>query len=132
MKLLWGHKDGGPESNVRCWGIEIKGLFSILVLCFGRGSRDAYHSHAFNSISWLLAGSLHEDVHTKWNWVYYRPSFIPIWTPRERTHKVYGMHPQNWVLTFRGPWTRYWKEKRPLEGGREVVLTHGRIEVGPC
>lgn len=130
MKLLWGSKDGGPESNVRCWGIEIKSLFSILVLNFGKGSREAYHSHAFNSWSWLLSGVLLEEFPPDLAWCqWYYSGWSCIRTKRSTMHKVHGMTPSNWVLTFRGPWNKTWKEKRPLEGGRLVTLTNGRVEV---
>ena len=49
MKLFKYMKDGGPESTV--WGyflIEIKSLFTIVLLHFKNGSREAYHNHAFN------------------------------------------------------------------------------------
>ena len=45
-------KDGGPDSTVWMYGIEVKWLFSILLLRFEDGSRDAYHSHAFDCVSW--------------------------------------------------------------------------------
>lgn len=61
MKFLYYGKNGGPESRV--WGyflIEIKSLFSIVLLRFENGSRDAYHTHAFHCFSWLLRGHLTE------------------------------------------------------------------------
>lgn len=63
MKILLGQKDGGPDSNVRMRGLEIKGLCSVLELHFAPGSREAYHSHAFNAVSWVLSGALWEDGH---------------------------------------------------------------------
>lgn len=128
-KLLWGHKDGGPESNVRCWGVECKGLFSVLLLCFGQGSREAFHTHAFNSVSWLIRGRLWEcwgghapDIAYEF---WYRPSITPIYTKRHWMHKVAGQHVRNWVFTLRGPWVDHWQDGQP---GDTKTLTHGRKE----
>lgn len=61
MKILKYGKDGGPESTVwGYWLIEWKPVFSVALLCFENGSREAYHSHAFDSVSWLLKGQLVE------------------------------------------------------------------------
>lgn len=103
MRLLFKGKDGGPESNVTgYWLIEAKGLFSFVLLRFDKGSREAYHSHAFNAWSWKL-----------------------VYTSRERMHKVYGMSDRTWVLSFRGPWADKWQEF--FDKTRKfVTLTHGR------
>lgn len=127
MKILTGQKDGGPESNVRCWGIEIKGLFSILILCFGKGSREAFHTHAFNSISWVLKGGLDEHMIDE-SVNHYTPSFEPIMTYRDTFHQVRGVADKNWALTFRSPWDKTWKEKnrhglQTLTNGRTVIST---------
>jgi hypothetical protein len=137
VKILWGHKDGGPDSNVRCWGFEAKGLCSVLLLCFGEGSREAYHSHAFNAVSWLLRGRLLEHApgfyarraadssrgtSAEWRF-WYRPSLTAIRTARHWFHKVEGLHVRNWVLTFRGPWVETWKDGQPQAAN---TLTHGR------
>lgn len=130
MKFCYVGKDGGQESTVwGFWPIEIKGLFSVALLCFEDGSREAYHNHAFNSVSWLLKGRLLECIH-KGAKVHYKPSLRPIRTPWYVFHKVIS-HGRSWVLTFRGPWKDTWKEFRPLEN-REVTLTHGRQEVWEC
>lgn len=132
VKLLWGHKDGGPESHVRCWGIECKGLFSVLLLCFGQGSREAFHTHAFNSVSWLLRGRLLEHGRfslpapleaSALRW--YRPSWRAIYTKRHWMHRVEGGHVRNWVFTLRGPWVDHWQDGPP---GGTTTLTHGRKE----
>ena len=36
-------------------------LFSIALLVFEDGSREAYHEHAFNCVSWVLSGHLSEN-----------------------------------------------------------------------
>jgi hypothetical protein len=125
---MWGRKDGGTESTVRAYGLEVKSLFSVLVLTFDHGSRDAMHSHAFNAISWLLRGELEE--HRSYGQVVgvttFTPALWPIVTTRDNMHKVISVG-RSVALTFRGPWVSYWWEKR--KGQRDVCLTHGRQEV---
>lgn len=133
MKLFFKGKDGGPESNVTgYWLIEWKEAFSIVLLCFAKGSREAYHNHAFNAWSWVLLGWIREYVLfagledkelAEMNDM--RPSFKPVFTARERMHKVYGMADKTWVISFRGPWMNTWKEF--FDKTRQfVTLTHGR------
>lgn len=134
MKLFFKGKDGGPESNVTgYWLIEAKGLFSVVLLRFDEGSREAYHNHAFNALSWVFKGLAHEhvmDEHAAAGRfepmvIDLKPSFKPVYTPRERMHKVYGIAPQTWVLSFRGPWADKWQEY--FDKTRQfVTLTHGR------
>lgn len=53
MKLLFKRKDGGQQSTVTgYWLIEWKNVFSIVLLKFEKGTREAYHTHAFNAFSW--------------------------------------------------------------------------------
>lgn len=133
MKFFETSKDGGPESTVHAhWIIELKGLFSIALLRFEDGSRDAYHSHAFNSISWVLSGELTEHVLGEndpnedpiINW--YQRSWKPVVTLRSTFHKVISKG-RTWVLTIRGPWAKEWyefdentRESRVLGNGRQV------------
>jgi hypothetical protein len=129
MKILSRTKDGGPDSTVTAyWLIEWKRFFSVGILCFEHGSREAFHSHAFNCISWLLWGQLGETFvdAPDGTWFYY-PSFKPIITKRSTFHRVTSFG-TSWVLTFRGPWVDQWSEYLPKEE-RHVVLTHGRQEV---
>lgn len=126
MRVFYKGKDGGYESTVwGYWLVEIKGLFSIVLLCFESGSRDAYHEHAFHAISWVLKGKLYEVLRGGGD-RYYSSSLRPVFTPRSRFHKVVSIG-RTWVLSFRGPWTDTWREYRPAHG--EVVLTHGRQEI---
>ncbi len=127
MKIFHKAKDGGPASNVTgYWLIEAKWLFSIAILKIGAGSREAYHSHAFNAISWLFWGRIHEDTKDS-NLVLHTPSIVPIITTRDNIHRVIGLTKNSWVLTFRGPWKKYWKEVLPdgqthlLGNGREII-----------
>lgn len=130
MKLFTKCKDGGPESTVFAHILcEFKSLFSVMLLEFRNGSRDAYHSHAFDCVSWVLKGKLKEDEVDEFGYHTYtehRPSLLPIITLRETTHKVTS-EGTTWVLTFRGPWAKVWKEIMP--DGEEVVLSHGRRKV---
>jgi hypothetical protein len=138
MKLFKKLKDGGSESTVVGYFlIEAKKLFSIVLLHFQDGSRDAYHSHAFNTISWVLRGQLTENrlvnpyrLDDKTNVTVYRPSLKPIFTSRDNYHKVVSAG-DTWVISFRGPWADMWQEIYP--GGGWVTLTHGReiLEGGP-
>jgi hypothetical protein len=126
MNVLKITKDGGPESTVWAyWLIEIKWLFSICLLRFENGSRDAYHSHAFNAVSWVLRGELREQV-LNGERVFYLPSLLPIFTARERCHMVVSSG-RSWVLSVRGPWARSWREYLPSTQ-RSINLTNGRRE----
>jgi hypothetical protein len=122
----WG-KDGGPESRVwGFWLLRWKRVCTIALLKFEPGSRDAYHSHAFNSTSWLLRGELVEK-HLGGDVQVHRPSLRPIRTFRDTFHKVFSRG-TSWVLTFRGPWADTWQEYVPNVG--RITLTHGRRCVG--
>lgn len=131
MKLFKKMKDGGDESSVTgYWLIECKWLFSIVLLRFEGKSREAYHEHAFNSINWLLDGVLKETHLNKVDPYFYIPSWRPFKVLREDFHKVdsIGYDDPAWVLSFRGPWRKTWKEFIP-ETGKYRTLTHGRKEV---
>lgn len=133
MKLFFKRVDGGPRSNVTgYWLIEWKRAFSIALLRFSPGSRDCYHSHAFNCLSWILRGRLREYridiIQDSFNHrvpVDYTPSLRPVITTRDNTHLVFS-YGTTWALTFRGPWAEKWHEWRQ---GRLVTLTNGRKEV---
>ncbi len=130
MKLLARAKDGGPDSSVvGYWLIEIKGLVSIALLRFANGSRQAFHSHAFNSVSWVLRGRLREQ-HLSGREEVCRPSWRPVITRRRTFHRVIS-EGTSWVLTLRGPWAATWREYHPASG-RYQTLTHGRVVVRQC
>lgn len=132
MRLFSTGKDGGYESTVwGFWLIEWKRFFSVVLLCFEDGSRDAYHNHAFNSISWVLRGRLTEHhLHNLAKRVVYTPSWRPVITRRTTFHKVVSQG-RTWVLSFRGPWAKTWEEYRyqHTPGERYVTLTHGRRQI---
>lgn len=124
MRFFYAGKDGGEESTVwGFWLFEIKWLGSIVLLCFEPGSRDAFHEHAFNSVSWLLSGKLKEEFITGL-WTEYYPGRTPIITKRSHFHKVTS-EGRSWVLSFRGPWSKTWREFLP-QNGQYVTLTNGR------
>lgn len=123
MRFLEKCKDGGPESTVTAYVlIEIKCLFSIMLLRFDGDSREAFHSHAFNAVSWLLKGMLVEHFRNGTHRCYFA-SMWPIITGRRTYHKV-DSEGLSWALTFRGPWRSEWHETLPGKG--EITLTHGR------
>jgi hypothetical protein len=125
FRLLTVTKDGGPDSKVWAyWLLAWKALCSIGLLRFEHGSREAYHSHAFDCVSWVLKGYLVE--HHKAGGVSLHPASLrPVVTRRETFHKVVSVG-RTWVLTFRGPWVDTWREHA---AGETRTLTHGRVEV---
>ena len=128
MRFLWRAKDGGPESTVvGYWLAEIKWLISIALLCFSNGSRDKYHSHAFNSVSWLFWGALVEE-HLDGRIEVHTPSLWPIVTRRDTFHRVTSLG-TSWVFTLRGPWDPTWREFDP-NGETYTTLAEGRRVVG--
>lgn len=127
MKLLRKAKDGGPDSTVTgYWLVEIKGLFSVVLLKFEDGSRDAYHSHAFHSLNWVLKGEVHEHLVDEMGkcFIKHRAGLRPILTKRSTCHKVVSLG-TTWVLSIRGPWNKYWFEYNP-QTFKVSTLTHGR------
>lgn len=131
MRFLTKTKDGGPDSPVDGYFlIEIKGLFSIVLLKFNKGRRDVYHSHAFNALTWFLRGDMLEEIseevgcRTWLRFIPYRRSFIPKVTKRDRLHRVEA-HRDSWCLSLRGPWTDQWKEFDPIKK-EFITLTHNR------
>lgn len=131
MKLFYIGKDGGTESKVTgYWLIESKKFFSIALLKFDKGSREAYHTHAFNALSWVLKGELLENTLTSGEDTQktFKPSFIPIYTPWKCFHRVFGISDVTWAFTIRGPWRDKWKEFLP-QSKELITLTHGRKQV---
>lgn len=140
MKLFRKAKDGGPKSTVTgYWLIEWKRLFSIVLLKFEDGSRDEYHSHAFNSWNWVLRGKVVEhciqeipsftgDLNAQWyKRQEYEPSVKPVVTRRNRFHRVISRG-TTWVFSIRGPWSKTWREYDPATD-KFSTLTHGRVKV---
>lgn len=134
MRFFRKAKDGGPKSTVTgYWLFEIKWLFSIVLLKFENGSRDEYHSHAFNSLNWVLSGEVEEqpvfslvddDDKPQWPTFVHRRSLIPVITKRSTFHRVVSRG-TTWVFSIRGPWRKKWLEYDP-KTRETVILTHGR------
>jgi hypothetical protein len=122
MRILSLSKDGGPDSPVDGFFlIEIKSLFSIVLLRFNEGGREAFHTHAFNALTWFLAGDMEEeDIDGYFH--FYQRSLIPKYTPRSKNHRVWANR-TSWCLSIRGPWNSTWTEDTDTH---HTVLTHGR------
>lgn len=129
MKILKKLKDGGPESNVTGYFlVEIKWLFSIVLLRFSPGSREAFHGHAFNSTSWILNGILCE-YRKGWPPAHHL-HFFPRWRPwrtlRTDVHKVFNpLDTPVWAISLRGPWEGAWWEYNPTTK-ENILLINGR------
>jgi quercetin dioxygenase-like cupin family protein len=124
MKLFAIAPDGGKDSGVTGYFlIEIKSLFSIVLLHFLKGTREAYHNHAFNAVTIWLRGKVKEHLLNSDTLAWKAGLFK--YTPRENFHKIEALE-DSWCISFRGPWNDYWQESR---NGKIVNLTHGRKEI---
>ena len=123
-RLFFKKYDGGPDSGVTGYMlIEWKILFSIGLLHFKEGSREAYHTHAFNAITWWIKGSVTEEL-VSGRPKDFAPSFKPKITKRSCFHKVIAKV-SSWAFTIRGPWKDKWYEFRNNKT-QIAILTHGR------
>lgn len=123
MKLFQKASDGGPDSGVTGYFlVEAKSAFSIVLLHFNKGTREAYHSHAFNAWTVWLKGKVREHDYwdqenpKEWRAISFKK------TPRHKTHMVEALTP-TWALSFRGPWSKTWYE---YKNGKVVELANGR------
>lgn len=125
MRILSRAKDGGPESPVDAFFLfEIKTIGSVALLRFNRGSREAFHTHAFHALTWFIWGDMvEEDIDGALH--VYRHSLLPKFTPRSKNHRVRAYR-TSWCFTIRGPWADIWTETR---NGVTTRLTHGRRKV---
>jgi hypothetical protein len=122
MRFFQKTKDGGPDSPVNAYFLfEIKSCMSIAILKFNAGTREAFHTHAFNALTWFIAGDLVEQDISGEYYAYAR-SWIPKVTRRHKNHKVIALE-DSWCLTIRGPWCDTWTEDTEE---KTTVLTHGR------
>lgn len=138
-RLFYIKPDGGIDSGVTAYFlIEWKILFSIGILHFREGTREAYHTHAFTALTWWLKGKVTEyellAIFNHKNEVInriddigrdFKVSIIPKYTPRGKFHKIRA-HIDTYALTFRGPWSDSWYECRK---NKLITLTHGRKEI---
>ncbi len=122
-RLFYKKFDGGQDSGVTGYFlIEWKPVFSIGILHFKKGSREAFHSHAFNAVTFWLKGRVTEVKHPTNATAEFSAGFKPKFTSRTNFHKVVA-HDDTYALTFRGPWLDYWYE---FKKGSYLTLTHGR------
>ena len=121
-------KDGGSESPVDAYFlIEIKDWFSIAILKFNKGGREAYHTHAFDAYTWFLKGNLVEkDVNGKY-YVYER-SLVPKKTLKSKNHRVTALS-DSWCLTVRGKWDKTWTEYNETLD-ETTIFSDGRVVEG--
>jgi hypothetical protein len=125
VKLLSKAADGGKNSGVTGYFlIEWKRAFSIVLLHFAKGTREAFHEHAFNAWTLWLKGRVREHICGQGRGDIFRAGQLKF-TPRACCHKIEALEP-TWALSIRGPWVDRWREWRQ---GRFVTLTHGRREV---
>jgi hypothetical protein len=135
MRFFSKAKDGGPASPVDAYFLfEIKWLGSVALLKFNKGGRGAFHTHAFNALTWFIKGDIIEQTLetepgaaiTAYSSRAYTRSLLPKFTPRTQCHRVFA-HKTSWVFTIRGPWAKRWTEVSPqgelttFESGRKVV-----------
>lgn len=124
MKFFKKGVDGGADSGVTAlYLVEIKPLFSIVLLRFGAGSREAFHSHAFNALTWWIKGKVREDFADGSESIFWTPSFKPKYTPRGNFHKIVGMYRESYAISLRGPWLNKWYE---IKKNKLFTLTHHR------
>lgn len=122
-RIFYKKPDGGRDSGVTAFFlIEWKPVLSICLLRFSQGSREAYHTHAFNALTWWLKGNVQELFYPTRRGRSWSPSIIPKYTPRSSCHKIMADR-TTWAFSIRGPWMDTWEEQR---GQKRVVLTHGR------
>mgnify|MGYP002376661836 CR=1 FL=1 len=121
MRLFSKAPDGGKNSGVTGYYlVEIKPLFSVVLLHFNKGTREAFHEHAFNALTFWLKGSVREHHVSGQTKKFYAGQFK--YTSRSCFHKIEALE-STWAISFRGPWVDYWRESRL---GKIVTLTHGR------
>lgn len=130
MRIFEWAPDGGKDSGLKgFYIIEIKSLFSIVLLDFQKGTRDAYHTHAFNAWTLWLKGKVFE-YHLDGTVKKFKAGMLKK-TPRSTFHKIEPAG-RAWAISFRGPWQQTWNEARPGGGNGDyklVTLTHGRKEL---
>ena len=121
MRFMQWAPDGGKESGVLgFYIIEIKSLFTLVVLHFDEGTRESFHEHAFNAVTLWLKGRVCEYNRAGPSRKFSAGMLKLTW--RRTFHKVNALEP-TWALSLRGPWNKTWREDR---AGELVTLTNGR------
>lgn len=88
---------------------------------FNKGTREAYHKHVFDALTWWLWGSVIEHVFNennednnkveKINWC---PWILPKYTPCDNLHKIEALE-TSYAISFRGPWKDTWYELKQIK-----------------
>lgn len=126
IKICKRSHDGGKDSGVTgYWLIEWKSLFSIVLLRFGVGSREAFHEHAFDAYTWWIWGEVVEEYQDGSAPKTWKPSHKPKFTPKGCFHRIVAKVP-SWAICFRGAWDNTWREHK---NGETYTLTHGRKRI---
>lgn len=124
MRFFSKTKDGGKDSTVDAYFLfEIKGFISVALLRFNKGSRNNFHSHAFNALTWFIRGDMREVLLCGQEKKYKR-SLLPKITKKECMHKVVAEE-VSWCFTVRGKWEDKWQEVDPKTGAT-ITLGNGR------
>lgn len=102
-------KSHDADSGVTSYSlIEWKERFSIVLLHFSPGSRDAFHNHAFDAYTWWLKGPVIEEFSTDGIATVFKvlfPSWRPKYTPKSTLHRIVAGPEGAWALSIRGPWS---------------------------
>lgn len=132
MRFFEKAPDGGANSgSTGYFLVEIKWLFSIVLLRFTARTREAFHEHAFNALTVWLKGSVLErtvcvtpgdDTFTAYvDFKTFSAGNVK-YTPRGQCHQIAPLTQTAWAISFRGPWLDTWRE---WVGGGWRTLTHG-------
>jgi hypothetical protein len=123
-RFFFSKSDGGVESGVTAYCFfEWKIFFSIGILHFNPGSREDFHNHAFNAITFWISGSVVEEKFKNPISKVFSAGFRPKYTPRSNFHRIIAQNNGAYALTIRGPWLDYWYE---VKNNDIRILTHGR------
>lgn len=122
-RFFYVKPDGITSGVTAFFLIEWKIAFSIAILRFNTGSRENFHSHAFNAFTWWIKGFAIEQQKNGKTKLYQR-SFIPKFTSINNIHKVIA-YTTSYAFTIRGPWLNTWLEYNP-SNNKYIILTHGR------
>ncbi len=74
--------------------------------------QNRFHTHAFNSVAFLLSGAYTEEViedgKIRFNKVHQwlKPRFLP----KNYCHRILKADPNTWTIVFFGKWIPYWWE----------------------
>lgn len=125
MNIFKKLKDGGSQSPVDAYFLfEIKGLASVALLKFNKGGREAFHTHAFDALTWFIKGDLiEEDV--SGDTYRYKKSLVPKLTLKSKNHRVLA-NKNSYCLTVRGKWQDSWTEY-DKDSNTTTVFNWGRL-----